>query len=329
MKFTLSFFSKLLVFSVLLLIFAGALVTSHGAGLSVPDWPTSYGENMFLFHPSKWIGGILYEHVHRLIASVIGLLTLVICIWTFYSESRKWVRFLSLGMLFVVCIQGALGGLTVLYGLPDFVSVSHAVLGQTFFVLSIVFASSHLKLFKEGNFQNSAPLFKTAFVFAILIYLQLIVGAVMRHTDSGLAITDFPTMGGQWLPRFDEDFFAVINNTRTSLQLNPVTGGQVAVHLLHRLWALVIIGFTIWLAKISFKNSISKSQRLTTTIIICTVFTQFLLGIYTVLTAKSPFLTSIHVMVGAFLLGQAVFLAIISCPFRYAKLPAYPSRGDG
>src|SRR3954447_12598975 len=95
------------------LIFMGGLVTSHGAGLSVPDWPNSYGYNMFLFPPRFWVGGILYEHTHRLMATVVGMLSIVLCLWAWVTERRRWVRWLATGVLGMVIFQGVLGGLRV------------------------------------------------------------------------------------------------------------------------------------------------------------------------------------------------------------------------
>src|SRR6185503_365795 len=81
------------------LIFMGGLVTSHGAGMSVPDWPNSYGYNMFTFPPSKWIGGIFYEHTHRLMGTVVGMLSIVLTIVAWKVESRRWVRWLAASVL--------------------------------------------------------------------------------------------------------------------------------------------------------------------------------------------------------------------------------------
>ena len=110
-------FSKILVISVVLLIFAGGMVTSTGSGLAVPDWPLSYG---MLFPPM--VGGVFYEHGHRMIASVVGLFTLILAIWTALTEARAWVRKLAFLSLVVVIAQGLLGGLTVLYFLPALLS---------------------------------------------------------------------------------------------------------------------------------------------------------------------------------------------------------------
>src|SRR5438034_8861400 len=95
------------------LIFMGGLVTSHGAGMSVPDWPNSYGYNMFLFPPRLWIGGILYEHTHRLMGTVVGMLAIGLTIVAWRTESRRWVLWLATSVLGAVILQGVLGGLRV------------------------------------------------------------------------------------------------------------------------------------------------------------------------------------------------------------------------
>src|SRR6266568_18458 len=120
-----------------LLVLAGSLVTSTGSGLSVPDWPTSYGWNLFTFPPSKWVGGILYEHGHRLIASGVGLLTIVLAIWIWFSDSRRWLRWFGVGALGAVVAQGVLGGLTVLFFLPAAVSTAHAGLAEIYFCMTV------------------------------------------------------------------------------------------------------------------------------------------------------------------------------------------------
>ncbi len=111
-------FAKFLVACTVLLILAGSLVTSHDAGLSVPDWPTSYGWNMFTFPPSMWVANILYEHGHRLIASTVGFLTIIMAVWLWIAEPRRWLRWFGVAALGSVIAQGLLGGLTVLFFLP-------------------------------------------------------------------------------------------------------------------------------------------------------------------------------------------------------------------
>ena len=127
--------SILLAFCTLLLVVAGGLVTSRDAGLSVPDWPLSYGK---LMPPME--GGILYEHGHRMVATTVGLLTIVSMIWLFRSERRKWLRWLGAIALMAVILQGVLGGLTVLLLLPWWISTAHACLAQLFFSTTVAMA---------------------------------------------------------------------------------------------------------------------------------------------------------------------------------------------
>src|SRR4051794_12714587 len=133
-------FAALVAACTVLLILAGSLVTSHDAGLSVPDWPTSYGWNMFTFPPSMWVANILYEHGHRLIASSVGFLTFVLAAWLWIAEPRRLVRWLGVAALGAVVAQGVLGGITVLFFLPAAVSTAHAALAEVFFCLTVAVA---------------------------------------------------------------------------------------------------------------------------------------------------------------------------------------------
>jgi cytochrome c oxidase assembly protein subunit 15 len=126
-------FAKLVAGCTVFLVLAGSLVTSTNSGLSVPDWPTSYGWNMFTFPPSKWVGGIFYEHGHRLIASTVGFLTIVLAAWLWREDPRGWMKRLGGAALGAVILQGALGGVTVLFFLPSAVSTAHAALAEIFF----------------------------------------------------------------------------------------------------------------------------------------------------------------------------------------------------
>src|SRR4029453_11339574 len=135
-----------------LLVLAGSLVTSTESGLSVPDWPTTYSYNMFTFPPSKWVGGILYEHGHRLIASSVGFLTIVLAAWLWLADSRAWVKKLGLIALGTVILQGVLGGITVLWFLPPAVSTAHAALAEIFFCLVVAVA-----LFTSPGWRGPRP----------------------------------------------------------------------------------------------------------------------------------------------------------------------------
>ena len=156
-----------------LLIIAGGLVTSTGSGLAVPDWPLSYGS---LFPPM--VGGIRYEHTHRLVAAGVGLLTLLLTLAILAAEKRRWVRRLALAAFAAVVLQGILGGLTVLLLLPAPISIAHATLGQTFFALLAVLATVLSPGWKGSQAEAPCGLFLW---MTPLVYLQLLLGAALRH----------------------------------------------------------------------------------------------------------------------------------------------------
>ena len=194
-------FAQLVAASTVFLVLAGSLVTSTDSGLAVPDWPTTYGWNMFTFPPSKWVGGIFYEHGHRLIASAVGMLTIVLAAWLWTSEARGWMKRLGAIALAAVILQGLLGGLTVLFFLPAPVSTAHAALAEIFFCLTVAIALFTSPGWLRGDGQtNDSRLRGLATATTALVYVQILVGATMRHTDAGLAIPDFPLMLGGLVP---------------------------------------------------------------------------------------------------------------------------------
>jgi cytochrome c oxidase assembly protein subunit 15 len=174
-------FAYLLAFATFLLICAGATVTSHRAGLAVPDWPTTYGRFMFSFPISKWVGNIRYEHVHRLIATVVGMLTIVL---TF------WLRRLGVAALAAVIAQGILGGLTVKLMLPPPISIAHAGLAEVFFcitmALALVTSECWIEASRAIETVNAGLIRRFALGSTIAIYLQIILGATIRHSESGV-----------------------------------------------------------------------------------------------------------------------------------------------
>jgi cytochrome c oxidase assembly protein subunit 15 len=301
-------FSKILVISVVLLIFAGGMVTSTGSGLAVPDWPLSYG---MLFPPM--VGGVFYEHGHRMIASVVGLFTLILAIWTALTEARAWVRKLAFLSLVVVIAQGLLGGLTVLYFLPKSISISHAVLAQTFFCLVIFYAySQSVERAARDSMPNADVTHsqkKAALVLATVIYLQLLLGAIMRHTHSGLAVPDFPTMGWGWTPIVSESMLVKINYWRFEHGLTAVTIGQIYFHVAHRLGAVAVLSALTWFNVEWWKNKSSKRKQ-SLWLINAAIGLQVTLGILTIWTGKAPIVTSFHVVNGAICLGLTV-LAVL------------------
>jgi cytochrome c oxidase assembly protein subunit 15 len=171
------------------LLFIGGLVTSLGVGLAVPDWPTTFGYNMFLYPWSKMIGGIFYEHSHRLVASCVGLLTIALALTLWLKEPRPWLRWLGVGALALVIIQGVLGGLRVVL-LQQTLAIIHACFAQAFFALTVSLALLTSKEWR--NPPQSAPitdggrLRRLATITTALIYIQIIFGALLRHTGERL-----------------------------------------------------------------------------------------------------------------------------------------------
>ncbi len=167
-----------------ILIVAGALVTSNDAGLSVPDWPTSFGS---LYKIPRMVGGVRFEHTHRMIAEFIGLLTIFIAIWTWRADRRRWMKGLGIAALATVIGQGILGGITVLHFLPPAVSSAHAALGQTFFCLAVAIALFTGKNWVACEPEQTLPderhptLLTLTMLSIFMLYLQLILGAMFRH----------------------------------------------------------------------------------------------------------------------------------------------------
>ncbi len=301
----------------LLLVFIGSLVTSTGSGLAVPDWPLSYG---MLFPPM--VGGILYEHGHRMAAAAVGLLVVIQAVVLSWRESRRWVRVLAWLAVAVIMIQGGLGGLTVLLLLPTPISMTHAVLAQSLLLLLVYLAYTQSHEWQargsgsgsepEGDGKRSLPV--AAAVLVAAVYLQLLLGALMRHTESGLAIPDFPLMGGQLLPRFDDRMLGHVNAARFSLLLEPATRAQVVIHFLHRLGAAVT-GVAVVAANRAVHRSggYPAARRLLNWINAGTVL-QALLGVLTVLTARVPLIASLHVLLGASLLAVALLFLVRCTP---------------
>jgi cytochrome c oxidase assembly protein subunit 15 len=171
------------------LLFVGGLVTSTGSGLAVPDWPTTFGYNMFLFPLSGMVGGIFYEHSHRLLGALVGFLTIILTCWLWVKEPRLWLRWLGSVAMAAVLLQGALGGLRVVF-LIHALAIVHACLAQAFFALlvSITFFTSparpdHLAAFPA---ESLTRLRRLSLLTTTVLYIQIVFGAILRHTGTRL-----------------------------------------------------------------------------------------------------------------------------------------------
>jgi cytochrome c oxidase assembly protein subunit 15 len=290
-------FAAVVAATTALLIFAGGLVTSTGSGLSVPDWPNTYGWFMFSFPLEKMVGGIFYEHGHRLIASTVGFLIVVLAAWLWRVERRRWVRALGFLALGAVILQGVLGGITVLWYLPDPISIAHASLAQLVFCLTVTIALVTSRGWIDGYVRggqrtpDDATLQRIALFTTGLIYVQIIVGATMRHTGAGLAIPDFPLAFGHLLP--------------------PQWDAKIAIHFAHRVGALFVLVFVLATAgHVLYHHRARPELTRLAWLLIVLVCTQVTLGALTVLSQKQFIINSFHVVTGGCVLVTSLALTM-------------------
>ncbi|WP_089940975.1 COX15/CtaA family protein [Candidatus Entotheonella palauensis] len=274
----------------LCLIFVGGLVTSTGSGLAVPDWPLSFGQ---VFPPM--VGGVLYEHGHRLVAAFVGVLTVTLAVLLSNWEPRAWVRRLGWGALAAVLIQGSLGGLTVLLRLPTSVSVTHACLAQVFFCLTVTIAvctSPRWLASRQVAVETAVPSLRVLTRVTVgLVFVQLILGALMRHTGAGLAIPDFPLSHGRVIPPFESQ--------------------GVLIHFLHRAGALVVAIAISWTVARVLNAFRSEAQlRRPAMALFALIMLQLTLGALTIWTQRAVTPMTAHVAVGAAVLATSVILAL-------------------
>jgi heme a synthase len=286
-----------------LLVLAGSLVTSTGSGLSVPDWPTSYGWNMFTFPPSKWVGGIFFEHGHRLIASTVGFLTIILAAWLRREDPRRWMKRLGFAALGAVIAQGLLGGLTVLFFLPTAVSTAHAALAEIFFCMTVAIALFTSPGWIHDSKSNDDPwLRRAATTTTAVIYVQILIGAIMRHSDAGLAIPDFPLMFGGLVPD----------------HWDP----KIAIHFAHRAGALIVFGAIATTAAHVWKHQRhDKAIARPAALLVALVILQIALGASTVLSRRDVSVNSAHVVCGALVLATSLVMTLRSWRVAFGRLP--------
>lgn len=263
------------------MLIAGALVTSNDAGLSVPDWPTSFGS---IYKIPRMVGGVRFEHTHRMIGWFVGFLTIIIAVWTWRTDKRSWIKKLGLAALATVVIQGVLGGLTVLFYLPAPISSAHAAVAQTFFCIAVVIA-----LFTGRDWVEHQPnvvqdtrrprLVTLTCLSIVILYVQLILGAMFRHHGMSWG----PHVINAGLVTFILGWTAI----RAILQYSKIDAiRRPAVAMLGLLIAQLCLGFAAFLTRVAWGRGAVQPE--------------FPMVISTVA----------HVATGALLLATAVVLAV-------------------
>jgi heme a synthase len=265
----------------LVVITAGALVTSNDAGLSVPDWPTSFG---YLIKVPHFVGGVRFEWTHRMLAGSLITLTLAIAIWTLIVDRRRWMRWLAIGAFCTVIAQAVLGGLTVLLFQPPAVSTAHAAVAQTFFCIAVAIALFTGRRWIEEQprveFDRRHPsLFTLTLLSIFVLYVQLILGGMFRHH------------GMSWWPHVLNAVvvsFVLAWTTVRALTVYPHIEAvrRPAILMLSLVIAQLCLGFTAFLTRVAWgRNAVQPELPM----VMATVT---------------------HVAVGALLLATAVILAI-------------------
>ncbi|MGE0407285.1 MAG: heme A synthase [Candidatus Korobacteraceae bacterium] len=283
-------FATFVACATFVLIIAGALVTSNDAGLAVPDWPTSFGS----FGMPEMVGGVLFEHGHRMIAAGTGLLTIALAVWTWAVDRRVWVKKLAWGAFSTIVIQGILGGITVLHFLPPAVSTAHAVVGQSFFCIAVAIA-----LFTGRRFLQQEPrtavdrrrprMVTLAMLSVAVLYVQLVLGGMFRHKGMG------------WEPHVINAIAVVVILTWTAVRALSYYSEIEAL----RRPAILMLGLMLVQLGLGFLSFVTKVIH----------------GVGAVQPQPAMVWSTVsHVAVGALLLATAVILAIQS--YRHLGVPS-------
>ncbi|MFZ4681428.1 MAG: COX15/CtaA family protein [Terrimicrobiaceae bacterium] len=329
------------------LLCSGGLVTSHGVGMAVPDWPNTFGYNMFAFPLSRWVGGIFLEHSHRVVASFVGLFTAILAGWVWVRETRgsaRWIglagvvlvlgllgvrempvyytlavlapafalfavsqyrrddgklRWLVLIALAAVILQGVLGGLRVVW-FKDEIGIFHGMLAQSFFAFLVILTVMTSRLYVEGRWADYEPnphLRFWALGATALIFLQLGLGATMRHEHIGLAIPDFPLAYGAVFPDTSAEAVAKINAARIVESQMPTNAIQIWIQMAHRFVAGLIFAAVM---TFFFKAKQStQAIRFWSGAWVLMIFAQIGLGAWTIWSNKAADVATAHMALGA------------------------------
>ena len=302
--------------------------------MAVPDWPNSFGYNMFLFPVSRWVGGVFFEHTHRLIGSGVGLVTIALCVALFVIEDRRWVKTLGIIAVAAVVVQGVLGGLRVAENNPV-LGLFHGCLAQSFFALMATIAlvtsrfwqdlerartsGSERERTRTETANHESPITnhlshltsqRWVLVITGMVFVQLVLGASMRHSHAGLSIPDFPTSYGHLFPPLDDATVAQINQQRGAASQPYTSAALILLQYVHRVWAALIVVGLVFTAIRLLRGQLPIFFRRCAAGWILLVGVQFCLGAWTVLSNKAADIATAHVLFGALTLMLGVVLAV-------------------
>lgn len=277
---------------VFLLITLGAFTTSINAGMAFPDWPLSNGS----LNPTGWLTNIsmFAEHSHRLSAGVMSTLTLAVAAWIVAVDRRKWLRRLAIFAVVLVLAQAVLGGLRVLLD-SEAIAMLHACVAQVFSCTLIALALACSRAWIEGRYPVSNRVRRWGIACCILLFIQLGIAAIMRHSFAGLAIPFFPWMGPDH-------------------RLLPLIWGfKIGINFAHRVMAAVLAvalpGFAVVICR---DRGASDGMRLAAAGLVGLLVLQIMLGASIIWTFRSPGVTTAHVVVGAFTIAATFWLTWLS-----------------
>ena len=313
----------ILVGSILFLITLGGQVTTKVAGMAVPDWPGTFGHNMFTFPWSQMTACALVflEHSHRLVAAGVGLITLGVMAWVWSATHDRWARGLSLAASILVVIQGIVGGQRVLQ-VEWILGLLHGCLAQIYLAvagsLALVLSRFWLKPGRSDDLSKARM--RMVWAMTGLVFLQTILGALMRHEGPGfLSIPDFPKIYGEWLPAFWQlEVLQGINEYRANeLQWPATTASLISWQILHRtLGILAAVGIFVGSVWSVGPSSTPAWWRRGVTLWAALAGTQVFLGILTIWSGRLPEIATLHVLIGAgltltgWLLGLAAWRSV-------------------
>jgi heme A synthase len=272
----------------LALLYLGSVVHATESSLACPDWPTCFGSMV-----PEMSGGVFWEHLHRLVAGGLVLIFSAAVYLSWRPEAdRRWIRKAGVAGILLLLVQSVFGGLTVIFLLPDAVSTTHLALAFVFLGLATVLAVATSPGWGSGAAGTAGPVRRLAVTAALLTFAQSVLGALVRHTDSGLVCPDVPMCLGRWVP--------------------PLGSSQIAIHFFHRLTAVFLVALVVWLTVVVVRRVGPGLMRKLAWGVSAVVLAQFVLGLLSVTMRLAVTPVSLHTLFAALALTLLVWMATLT-----------------